>query len=148
MTPAGPPQAPPGGDPELSPPRGCPATKKNGKPCGAPLKPHESACYNHDPARDAERRSHGALRQGDPGTELGGYPGIARRAAQVLADLEAGDLEPIQANAQRGLLRFLAELVGRRDKSEQLARTLRDLEMATPGEAPAAEAPRRLEDLV
>lgn len=126
-TPPEPPKNPPGdgGEP---PERFCPGTsKKRGVRCIYELKPGETHCYNHDPAREAERKAAGAIRRqpGDPGTPLGTYDGIARRAAKVLEDLEAfsevededGDvvylrhLEPAVANAQLNALRFLAVMV-------------------------------------
>jgi hypothetical protein len=134
MTPVAPPLETPPSPPGETPSPLCQGTVKRGKrrgsPCPARVSPGSTYCVNHDPAREAERARAGAIRRepGDPGTELGTYQGIARRAAKVLEELETfsvvededGDehfvrhLEPAVANAKLNALRFLTVLIERR----------------------------------
>jgi hypothetical protein len=129
-----PPSTPPGGTPPGPPRPRCPATTKTGVRCIAPLKPGETFCYSHDPAREAERKADAATRRqpGDLGTELGSLDGIARRTAKVLEELETfaevedeetGEviaLEPVitpaRASAKLNTLRLLAALVIKRQQ--------------------------------
>lgn len=107
----------------------CPGAPERNVACTARLKPGETHCYNHDPARYGERAAAARLargrKPGDLGSELGTYDGLARRAAKVLAELEEGflvededgetkwvsNLEPKLAVAQLNALRLLAALV-------------------------------------
>ena len=142
VTPRRPPPSPP---PPIDPAR-CPALTKRGKQCIYALKPGEAACPNHDPARAAERAAAGAIRNGDPGTELGGYPGITRRAVRILEELEqVAEFTPAVANARRNALRFLAELVARRDQSVKAAKALEEVSMGRGSDAGEAK-PMSLED--
>ncbi len=138
MTPVSPPLDPPACPPGETGLPLCQGTVKRGKrrgsPCPARVSPGSVYCPNHDPAREAERARAGAIRHepGDPGTELGSYQGIARRAAKVLEELntfaviedEDGEeqfipfLEPAVANAKLNALRFLAVLIERRKLSD------------------------------
>lgn len=137
---------PPDPRPPLDPGR-CPAFTKYGKQCAYALKPGVPACPNHDPARVAARAAAGATRNGDPGTELGGYPGITRRVVRILEQLEGvAEFTPAVANARRNALKFLAEMVARRDQSLKAAKALEEVGMGR-GNDDGPDKPRSLEDL-
>jgi len=111
---------------------------KGGGRCITPLRPGETFCYSHDPARAEQRKKDAASKRhpGDLGTELGTLDGIARRVAKVLEDLdtfaevedpETGQvleyipiLTPARASAKLNALRALAALVIRRTERKRL----------------------------
>lgn len=105
--------------PPPSPPRHrCEAVTANGVPCIAITKSGEKHCPNHDPAKAAQRRANaakGAIRQGDPGTELGSIEGVIRRMARVVLDRQSGKLERAEAEADMRLLKGLLEGLKARD---------------------------------
>jgi hypothetical protein len=162
MTPKGHPPDPP---PDLDPTR-CPGLrKKSGKQCVYTLKATETHCPNHDPKRSTVRQEAGRTRNGDLGTELGSYDGLARRTAKLIEELETGafvvdedtgerefvpKLAPAIANAKRGAYRFLAELVARRldAKWSKPAGSGAKDDAAIGKDAPNPDEPKGLEDLI
>ncbi len=125
--PKDPPGTPPG-PPQPTPiaPR-CEHTTKRGVRCIA-IARNGSACWNHSAEGRARQKEigakggrSGALRQGDPGTELGTVDGVRRRLAKLLVALEHdGGLEeesrakrqtPQNASAQLQVLRVLLTAV-------------------------------------
>jgi hypothetical protein len=101
----------------------CPGIKRSGGRCTVGVKPGETWCYNHDPAR-AEERKRAASRAGKskPSRELAGIKGLlADLTGRVLG---GEDVEPLET----GRAAVANQLINTRLRAVELERKLKETE--------------------
>jgi hypothetical protein len=120
----------------------CSGIKRNGGRCTAVVPPEQTYCYQHDPARETERRRNAAK---------GGKGKVSRRVAplwnevrEVIKGVEAGRLIPSQGNSMLRGFGVLIELARLEVEQSELEIAQRRLEL---DEQERLEVVRRLEEL-
>lgn len=105
----------------------CSHIKPDGCRCERRIKPSDSYCYSHDPAR-AEERKRNASKAAR--AKLGEIPEIKKTLRKLADDVLAGDLDRADASVAAQVLGVLARYVEieRRFHVEELEARLEELE--------------------